>query len=78
VLNESVQLVPTPGHTIDHFSVLVGRPDRDALITGDMLHSPLQARYPELGMRADHDSHRPARRDARCSIASATRPRSCA
>jgi glyoxylase-like metal-dependent hydrolase (beta-lactamase superfamily II) len=57
VLNESVQLVPTPGHTIDHFSVLVGRPDRDALITGDMLHSPLQARYPELGMRADHDSH---------------------
>ena len=55
-LNESVQLIPTPGHTIDHFSVLVGRPDRDALITGDMLHSPLQARYPELGMRADYDS----------------------
>jgi hypothetical protein len=21
-----------------------------------MIHSPLQARYPELGMRADHDS----------------------
>jgi glyoxylase-like metal-dependent hydrolase (beta-lactamase superfamily II) len=36
--------------------VLVGRPGRDALITGDMIHSPLQGKYPELGMRADYDS----------------------
>jgi hypothetical protein len=35
---------------------LVGRPAQDALITGDMIHSPIQARYPELGMRADYDS----------------------
>lgn len=55
-LNDQVQLVPTPGHTIDHFSVLVGRPGRDALIAGDMIHSPIQGRYPELGMRADYDS----------------------
>lgn len=55
-LNELVRLMPTPGHTIDHFSVHVGRPGHDALIAGDMIHSPLQARYPELGMRADHDS----------------------
>jgi glyoxylase-like metal-dependent hydrolase (beta-lactamase superfamily II) len=55
-LNELVELVPTPGHTIDHFSVHVGKSGRDALITGDMIHSPLQARYPELGMRADYDS----------------------
>jgi glyoxylase-like metal-dependent hydrolase (beta-lactamase superfamily II) len=55
-LNDQVVLLPTPGHTIDHFSVLVGRPDRDALITGDMIHSPLQGLYPELGMRADYDS----------------------
>ena len=25
-------------------------------MTGDMIHSPLQARYPELGMMADWDS----------------------
>ncbi|MGH7554581.1 MAG: MBL fold metallo-hydrolase [Longimicrobiales bacterium] len=56
VLNELVRLVPTPGHTIDHFSVEVGRPGADALIAGDLIHSPLQARYPELGMRADYDS----------------------
>lgn len=56
VLNELVQFVPTPGHTIDHCSVLVGKPGSDAFITGDMVHSPLQGRYPELGMRVDYDS----------------------
>ena len=54
--NEQVQFIPTPGHTIDHFSVLVGRPGADALITGDMIHSPLQGKYPDMGMMADHDS----------------------
>jgi glyoxylase-like metal-dependent hydrolase (beta-lactamase superfamily II) len=55
-LDDKVQFLPTPGHTIDHFSVLVGRPGHDALIAGDMIHSPIQGRYPELGMRADYDS----------------------
>ena len=54
--NEFVTLIPTPGHTIDHFSVQVGKPGADAVITGDMIHSPLQARYPELGMMSDYDS----------------------
>ena len=54
--SEELQFIPTPGQTIDHFAVLVGRPGQDALITGDMIHSPLQGRYPELGMRADYDS----------------------
>jgi glyoxylase-like metal-dependent hydrolase (beta-lactamase superfamily II) len=54
--DDLVTLIPTPGHTIDHYSVQVGRPGADAVITGDMIHSPLQARYPELGMMADFDS----------------------
>jgi len=54
--NDLVTLIPTPGHTIDHYSVRVGRPGADAIITGDMIHSPLQARFPELGMMADYDS----------------------
>ena len=54
--SDIVKLLPTPGHTIDHFSVQVGKPGADAVITGDMIHSPLQARIPELGMRADYDS----------------------
>jgi glyoxylase-like metal-dependent hydrolase (beta-lactamase superfamily II) len=55
-LTEKIQFIPTPGHTIDHYSVLVGSPGHDALITGDMIHSPIQGRYPGLGMRADYDS----------------------
>ena len=54
--NDLVTLVPTPGHSIDHFSLLVGKPGADAVITGDMIHSPIQARYPELGMMSDYDS----------------------
>src|SRR3954465_11644473 len=49
-LNDLVHLVPIPGHTIDHYSVRVGKVGADAFITGDMVHSPLQMRYPELGM----------------------------
>lgn len=55
-LDDHVQLIPSPGHTFDHYSVLVGKPGQDALITGDMVHSPIQMRYPELGMQADWDS----------------------
>jgi glyoxylase-like metal-dependent hydrolase (beta-lactamase superfamily II) len=54
--NDLVTLIPTPGHTIDHYSVHVGKPGADAVITGDMIHSPLQARFPEIGMMADYDS----------------------
>jgi glyoxylase-like metal-dependent hydrolase (beta-lactamase superfamily II) len=55
-LNDLVQLIPTPGHTIDHFSVKVGERGQAAIVTGDMIHSPLQALYPELGMFVDFNS----------------------
>jgi glyoxylase-like metal-dependent hydrolase (beta-lactamase superfamily II) len=55
VVDDELCFVPTPGHTIDHFSVRVGRKDQDAIITGDMIHSPLQAHRPELGMMSDFD-----------------------
>jgi glyoxylase-like metal-dependent hydrolase (beta-lactamase superfamily II) len=55
--NDLVTLISTPGHTIDHFSLHVGKPGADAIITGDMIHSPIQARYPELGMQVDYDSN---------------------
>jgi len=57
-LADAIKLVPTPGHSIDHYSVYVGAPGADAVITGDMIHSPLQARYPGLGMMSDYDSAR--------------------
>jgi glyoxylase-like metal-dependent hydrolase (beta-lactamase superfamily II) len=54
--NDLVDLIPTPGHTIDHYSVHVGKSGADCVITGDMIHSPIQARYPEFGMMSDYDS----------------------
>ena len=54
--NDVVQVIPAPGHMIDHHSVRLGKPGADAVITGDMIHSPLQPRYPQLGMRAYYDS----------------------
>src|SRR5262252_7114331 len=32
------------------------RTGADAMITGDMIHSPLQGKYPDLGMMSDYDS----------------------
>lgn len=57
-LDDHVRLVPTPGHTPDHFAVEMGRgagAAPAAVLTGDLIHSPLQARYPEMSMRADFD-----------------------
>jgi glyoxylase-like metal-dependent hydrolase (beta-lactamase superfamily II) len=34
----------------------VGKPGQDAVITGDMIHSPIQARYPELVHFIDYDA----------------------
>lgn len=56
MLNDVIQLIPTSGHTIDHYSVHVGKSGNDAVITGDMIHSPIQARYPEIGMLSDYNS----------------------
>jgi glyoxylase-like metal-dependent hydrolase (beta-lactamase superfamily II) len=54
-LDDHVRLLPTPGHTPDHFSVLFGKGRDDGVITGDLIHSPLQARHPELWMKDDVD-----------------------
>ncbi len=54
-LDDHVRLVPTPGHTPDHYAVELGRRNTAAVLTGDLIHSPLQARFPEMSMRADFD-----------------------
>jgi glyoxylase-like metal-dependent hydrolase (beta-lactamase superfamily II) len=54
-LNDHIRLAPTPGHTPDHFAVCAGKGSDAAVFTGDLIHSPIQARYPELVMRVDTD-----------------------
>ena len=60
-LNDHIRLMPTPGHTPDHFAVCAGKGGDKAVFTGDLVHSPLQARYPELVMRVDFDRDQAAR-----------------
>lgn len=56
VISDHIRLEPTPGHTLDHFAVhAIGRSGSSVLFTGDLIHSPLQARYPEISMRRDWD-----------------------
>jgi glyoxylase-like metal-dependent hydrolase (beta-lactamase superfamily II) len=59
-MNDHVRLTPTPGHTPDHYAVELGKSETIAVLTGDLIHSPLQARYPELSMRADVDQKQAA------------------
>ena len=54
-LNDLVSLIPSPGHTIDHYAVTLGKGGKDAIFTGDFIHTPLQARWPDLSMRIDYD-----------------------
>jgi glyoxylase-like metal-dependent hydrolase (beta-lactamase superfamily II) len=55
VIDDLVWLSPTPGHTPGHAAVCFGRGGTDGVISGDLMHSPLQARYPELSITFDVD-----------------------
>lgn len=50
-LSPSIRILPSPGHTPGHQSVLT----RDVLLCGDALVHPAQARYPHLGYAYDFD-----------------------
>ena len=54
-LCEDLRLLPTPGHTPDHFAVRLGRGRDLAVLTGDLIHSPIQLAYPELSPSFDLD-----------------------
>lgn len=56
-VTSEVCLLPTPGHTPGHVSVLIQSDGESALITGDMAHTPLQFARPDLAASAfDTDS----------------------
>ncbi|MGC1578065.1 MAG: MBL fold metallo-hydrolase [Beijerinckiaceae bacterium] len=60
-LGDHVRLMPTPGHTPGHVAIGFGRDGDDAVMPGDLMHSPLQTRYPELSARFDTDMAQAAR-----------------
>ncbi|MYY83131.1 MULTISPECIES: MBL fold metallo-hydrolase [unclassified Streptomyces] len=50
-----IRLVPTPGHTPGHVAVEVHSNGASALITGDLLHHPVQLPHPHIGSCVDID-----------------------
>jgi glyoxylase-like metal-dependent hydrolase (beta-lactamase superfamily II) len=53
---DGVRLVPSPGHSPGHCSVLIESKGEQAPITGDFLHHPIQCWNPVLSSGADHDT----------------------
>ena len=54
-LDDDVCLESTPGHTPDHMSVRLSSKGAQAVITGDLIHTPIQCVEPAWAMRADFD-----------------------
>ena len=55
-LGDHVTLVPTPGHTPGHVSVLLQSGGASAVITGDALHTSVQCHHPEWEFVYDMDA----------------------
>jgi len=60
-IGDHARILPTPGHTPGHVAFAFGRGSDDAVVSGDLMHSPLQARYPELSVKFDVDHAQAAR-----------------
>lgn len=52
---DEVRLEPTPGHTPGHVSVRIRSEGEEAVITGDVVHHPVQFAEPELRSASDSD-----------------------
>ena len=55
VLSEEVRFESTPGHTPGHISLVIESDGQRAIITGDMLHHPMQLADPTLSSMFDTD-----------------------
>lgn len=54
-LTDHISLVPTPGHTPGHTSIMITSRDQTAAITGDLLLSPVQLSEPDWRSASDVD-----------------------
>ncbi len=63
-LDDQVWLEPTPGHTTGHVAVNLASQGHRAAMCGDLIHSPFQLVFPDLGPGVDRDAEQ-ARRTRR-------------
>lgn len=63
-LDDQVWLEPSPGHTPGHVSVRLASNGREAVMSGDLIHSPVQCAEPDWCSRAcfDKEQSRATRR----------------
>jgi len=54
-ITDEIRLEPTPGHTPGHHSVRIASRGQEAVITGDLMHHPVQMAHPEWGSHFDSD-----------------------
>lgn len=54
-IGDHVRLMPTPGHTPGHVSIVFGKGRDAAVAPGDLIHSPIQALFPDLSTKFDVD-----------------------
>ena len=55
-ISPEIWLEPTPGHTPGHVSVRLRSDDAEAVITGDLMHHPVQMAEPEWATPFDTDA----------------------
>ncbi len=60
-LTDEISLIPTPGHTPGHVSVLIRSRGEEAVITGDLMHHPIQLALPTSPGNFDMDKEQGAR-----------------
>jgi glyoxylase-like metal-dependent hydrolase (beta-lactamase superfamily II) len=61
-LSSEIRLVPTPGHTPGHVSVVIESRGETAIITGDIMHHPCQVSRPDWISEFDGDKSAAAAR----------------
>ena len=54
-LCDEISLIPTPGHSPDHMSVLIRSEGEEGLLTGDVAHHPCQMAHLDWSSTADSD-----------------------
>ena len=54
-LDPGIALVPTPGHTVGHQSVIVTAGDEEVVVTGDVLVHAVQLGNPDVAYRSEAD-----------------------
>ncbi len=55
VISPEIRLTPTTGHTPGHVSVLIESEGERAMITGDIMHHPVQMAHPDWAPSFDSD-----------------------